>query len=460
MSRNAFFPGLVSVVRSVILWCSAFWLFTLTEYQEIYGVALGPFLLFGVCSFLILWFFLQTPRTLPALTGLGAGISLVGGGVLLWRYSTLPGFFGLLFGALSVITVVYMGVRACTEPPAAAGSISALEGTTLFFLVFLWVQTADGMDAGYSVPLLAATLLSLLVVLYQRLSTVGGPAGRGRGRGLLVVGAALALIAAALGLFMTYGAVPLGQGAVMLYYGVVYCLKMLVSLINRLLLFLASLFPGQAEEMDLEPPAAMEMPEEFSGAGELNTGLLIALGIAGLCLLAACLVYLVYRLRRLRVGGGRAIVIQPGISRRKLSLLAWLGRIWAAVKERWLLFVAIVTMRGSPQELFLFLTRAGRRLECGRETGETPCAYVRRMARVTAGETQEELPAALEALAAALGRSLYSRAPVQPFPREMARTIRKSVRRALRRARWTKMRSWMTRRFRPSSAADCRIEEE
>ena len=37
MSRDAFFPGLVSVVRIVILWCSAFWLFTMTEYGEIYG---------------------------------------------------------------------------------------------------------------------------------------------------------------------------------------------------------------------------------------------------------------------------------------------------------------------------------------------------------------------------------------------------------------------------------------
>ena len=86
MSRDAFFPGLVSVVRIVILWCSAFWLFTMTEYREIYGVALGPFLLFGIGSFLILWLFLQQPRTLPALMSLGTGIALVGGGVLLSRY--------------------------------------------------------------------------------------------------------------------------------------------------------------------------------------------------------------------------------------------------------------------------------------------------------------------------------------------------------------------------------------
>ena len=451
MSRDAFFPGLVSVVRIVILWCSAFWLFTMTEYGEICGVALGPFLLFGICSFLILWFFLRQPRALPALMGLGTGIALVGGGVLLWRYSTLPGIFGLFFGALAVITVVYSGVRACTEPPAAAGSISALEGTTLFALVFLWVQTANGMDPMYSVPLLAASLLSLLVVLYQRLSSVGGTSGRSRGRGLLVVGGALVVITVALVLFMLYGAVPLGQGAVMLYYGVMYCLKMLLALFNRLLMLLAALFPGETGEMELEPPAAMEIPEEFSDGSELNTGLLIALGIAGLCLLAVCLVYLVYRLRRLKIGRERTVVVQSRVSRRKVSFLAWLQRIWSAVKERWLLLAAIVTMRGSPQELFLFLTRAGRRLGCGREMGETPCAFVRRMAGATAGEAAE-LPAALESLAAALGKCLYSREKPEPFPRETARIIRRNVRRALRRARCVHLQSWLRQRLRPAAS--------
>ena len=128
----------------------------------------------------------------------------------------------------------------------------------------------------------------------DRLSTVGGPSGRGRGRGLLVVGGALIVIAVALVLFMLYGAAPLGQGAVMLYYGVVYCLKLLLALFNRLLMLLAALFPGEAGEMELDPPAAMEIPEEYSDGGELNTGLLIALGIAGLCLVAVCLIYIWY----------------------------------------------------------------------------------------------------------------------------------------------------------------------
>lgn len=49
----------------------------------------------------------------------------------------------------------------------------------------------------------------------------------------------------------------------MLYYGVVYCLKLLLTLFNRLLMLLAALFPGQAGEMELDAPVAMEIPEEL-----------------------------------------------------------------------------------------------------------------------------------------------------------------------------------------------------
>lgn len=102
----------------------------------------------------------------------------------------------------------------------------------------------------------------------------------------------------------------------------------------------------------------------------------------------------------------------------------------------------------------MFLTRAGRRLDCGpRDRRDTLCLCAR-MAGVTAGERTEELPAALESLAAALGECLYSRETPEPFPRETARIIRKSFRRALRRARWVHLRDWLRQRFQPKPAAD------
>ena len=75
--------------------------------------------------------------------------------------------------------------------------------------------------------------------------------------------------------------------------------------------------------MELDPPAAMEIPEEYSDGGELNTGLLIALGIAGLCLVAVCLIYLVYRLRRLKSAEDGPLWYRPGSAAG--SCLCWPG---------------------------------------------------------------------------------------------------------------------------------------
>lgn len=98
----------------------------------------------------------------------------------------------------------------------------------------------------------------------------------------------------------------------------------------------------------------MEIPEEYSDGGELNTGLLVALGPLRGCAWWQCASYIWYTaLRRLKIGGGRTAVVQTRVSRRKLSLLAWLKRIGSAVKERWLLLAAIVTMRAAAGAVFV-----------------------------------------------------------------------------------------------------------
>lgn len=446
MHRETVFPGMVSVARTVVCWSSAFWLFTQAEYGQPYGIALAPFLLFGLGSYLLLGWFLRRPRPLPAVTSLGAALAAAGCVGLLWRCSTLPGLTANAFGVLAVVTVVYGGARACMDPPAAARSISAMEGTTCFFVVFLWIQTVTGMDAGYSMPLLAMSLLSLAVVLYQRLFSVGGGSGRSRGRGLLVVGAVLAAIAGVLWLFLTFGAGPLGRGAVTVFYGVLYCLKMLGHLLGRFLQWLAALFPAEGGPMEVAPLPEMPIAEDLAGDVEVDPRLLLAVGVLALLALAAGVVYLLYRLRRVRLGGVGARPDTGRVRRQRLGLLDWLRRVLAAAGARWRLLAAVVTLRGSPQELYLFLNRAGRRLDCRRQTGETPCAFVRRAARMAEGSP--ELTEALETLALALGETLYGGRPTAPLPREAARCIRQSFRRALRRYRRQRLRAWLAARRR------------
>ena len=163
----------------------------------------------------------------------------------------------------------------------------------------------------------------------------------------------------------------------------------------------------------------------------------------------------IYRLRKVRVGGGGAVRAAGQVQRRRISLVGWLRQLWAAVSRRVGLIAAILSMRGSPQELYLFLTRAGRRLDLRKQPGETPCAFVRRAARMTAGGGEDpELTAALEALAAALETCLYARRAEVSFPRDRGRRIRRGFRRALRRARRERLKTWLrTRQKRGAQAA-------
>ena len=137
MQRDAWYPGLVSVLRAVLCWCSAFWLFTLVEHRTPLGIAVFPSLLFGLLSYLFLSWFMRRERTVPSLVAAGAVLWVAGSLVLLLRFSTLVGILANVFGVFSVLTVVLFGVRACMESSAALNSIVALEGTTLFFLFFI-----------------------------------------------------------------------------------------------------------------------------------------------------------------------------------------------------------------------------------------------------------------------------------------------------------------------------------
>lgn len=433
MQRDAWYPGLVSVLRAVLCWCSAFWLFTLIEHRVPLGISVVPYLLFGLLSYLFLSWFMRRERTIPALVAVGTVLWGVGSLVLLLRFSTLVGILANVFGVFSVLTVVLFGVRACMEVPAAAGSIAALEGTTLFFLFFMWVYRVYELEVFYVLPLLAATLLSLSVVMYQRLSAVGGTGGHGRLRALAVVLPVLAIIVAELVLFMAFGAEVLGQGALMLYYGVLYCLKLMWSLFERFLFWLFSLFPAEEGELVMEPPPEMIVVEGMPEEVQLPPWLLIALGAVGICVVLAAVIYILFRLRNVRVVGRKFGGTGTAVKRERLPFRRWLRRLLTMLRSRLLVIWILVAKRGTPQELYLYLKRAGRRLDCRQQTGETPCAFVRRMAHAAENDADPELPQALEQLATALGACLYAKTPPEPLSKNVVLCIRRKFRRALRR---------------------------
>jgi len=457
MGRNVWYPGLVSVVRAVLCWCSAFWLFSMTENRtEPTGIAIGAYLAFGLLCFLFFTWFLKKPRSLPLLVGSGAVASIAGCVVLLWRFADFNGFAAHFIGVVSVISVVVLSVRCWLEPPAAAKSISALEGTAMFFIFFLWAQMIFELSFWYSVPLLAATLLSMTVVVYQRISTVSG-ADRSRLRGIVIVVVMLAVIVAVLLLFVSFGAQPLGQGVLLLYQSVIYCLKQLMRLIEWFFLWLSTLFPDAEGELMAEPPPEIILTDGIPEEAQLPPWVLILLGTVGICLVIGAIVYVLYQLRKVRMGGRTAQRTEAVVERKKLPFGRWLRRLLKLLRDRLSLLMAQLTMRGSPQELYLYLKRAGRRLDCRQLPGETPCAFVRRAARVTAEGAEEALPLALEELATALGVCLSAPKSPPPLPKEMVRCIRRSFRRALRKARREQLRRWMAQKL---SEKKSRTEEQ
>jgi len=439
------FPGLIAVSRAVIYCCSAFWLFGFVETQQIIGFQLVPFLSAAILCFLLLRIFLRRPRTLPAVVGVSLLLAAASYAVLLWKFSTFVGPLSLCLSIVFFGAVMVRIVQICTNPLTAAQSISALERCTAFFIVFLWFQGAMDLPTGYSLPLMAASLLSLVAVLYQRLAA-GSEADGSRKwvRGLIAVTALLLLITAVLVLFYLYGSGPLTQAVLAVFAGIKFALTHLWKWLQAFLTWLASFAsdPGPQELPQAMPSFTPEIPPE----AELpDPRFYVIAAVIGLCILLVLAIRLLIHLRHLRIGTSARPPQTSRTVRRKPSLLQWLRRIWIRITGHIRLKFRILAMRGTPQELYYFLTRAGRHLGLRKAPGETPCTFICRVRAVPSVQAEPQLSAALLSLETTLQETLYSPRQAEPLPQPQVRCIRRQFRRALRQARWTELKTLPSR---------------
>lgn len=433
------FPGLIAVARAVVYCCSAFWLFGYAKTQQIIGIRLLPFLAAALLCYLLLRLFLRTPRPLPAVVGAGVLLSAGSCALLIWRFAELTSPLSLCLSVAAVGAVVFRSIQLCIYPVTAAQSISALERCTAYFIVFLWFQGAVQLPSGYSLPLMAASLFSLVAVLYQRLAA-GSEADGSRKwvRGLMAVAALLLLITAALLLFYCYGSGPLTQAVLAVYAGIKFILTRLWQWFEAFLAWLAS-FASDPEPQEL-PQALPGFTPELPPESELPDPRVYALAAAaGICLLLAAGIWALIRLRHVRISSGVRTQKKTAATRRRIPLLQWIRRLWAQLAARVRLRVRILAMRGTPQELYFFLTRAGRHLGLRKAPGETPCAFIRRVRTVLAA--QPDLSEALLSLEAALQEALYAPRQPQPLPAAQVRCIRLQFRQSLRKARWAELKA-------------------
>ena len=436
MPYTALFPALVAVARAVVYVCSAFWLFGFVETQQIVGFRLIPFLIAGLLCCLILYGFLRRPRPLPAVVGLGVLLTAAVCAVLIRHFSVFTGPLSLFLGIAFTAAVVARAVQVCMVPITAAQSISALERCTGFFLVFLWFQGSAGIPSGYSVPLMVMSLLSLVAVLYQRLAAGSeGDASRRWLRGLIIVAAVLLLVVAALFLFFTYGAGPMTQAILSLYSGMRYLLSLIWRGFCAFLTWLST-FVSDPEPQPLPEGLPAFHPEELPETALPDQRVYVIAAAAGIFLLLALAIVVLFRLRHLRIRGYAQTTKKSRTVRRRIPLLRWLQRLWTRITDRLRLRMAILAMRGTPQELYHFLTRAGRRLGLRKTAGETPGAFIRRLKALPSTQADPLLLEALSALEHTLYQTLYAPQGKTVLSPQYGRCIRRRLRRALWRARW------------------------
>lgn len=439
MEHNPLLYGFVAVSRSVLCWCSAFWLFTLADPSGLLGFDLIPFLAGALLCLLLVRWFLSHERSLLSVIIFSAAIGAALSVLLIWKFSNLRHGSTIFLGLVAVGSTVYIAVQRCMEPPTPAGSITAMELTTLFLVLFLWFQASSQRSALYSVPLLAAVLLSLVETSFLRLSNSSGDTGRQRG--VLILTAVLAVIFLLLGLFVAFGAEPLSEGVLYLISASVALCKWLLAQIERFFLWLLRFFPDSPVE---EAALSYEIPalRESEAAGEANPVMLVLMLVVLAALILCFLIQVVRMLARRRVGEKKRLRIKSStVQREKLRLLKWLQRLLVRLGAYLRLRANLLSMRGTPQELFYFLCRSGKRLNYRRGRGETPAAFLGRMAVLSEGDRR--LQEGLACLAGALNECLYAPRAAAVFPPDTARYIRRQFRKALRHARRRQFKAWV-----------------
>lgn len=398
MEPNRFVPGLAAVVRLSAAWCSLFWLFSTTRSPEsLSGIAALPLTLGAVLAYLTFALFLRVPRTLPALTILGAVLSAALCAVLLGFYASLRGFWPVLIGILAIISLVIRAETLCVSPISAARSILGMEGSVAFFLFFLFYLTIKDLEMRLCLPLLAASLLSLYAILCQRLAGVRGDARR-HSRLLVFLPLLLLVftVAAALA-FLRFGADALASGTLRMYHALLAALLFLGRALLRFLQWLAALFPAAEAGGVLPEPLETAMGERDLTLPDSDPRLLMVAVVLVLLVVLGIGIYVVYRLRRVRFGQ-RRVVGASAVTRQRPTLGRWLRRVLAHITFS----LTLLARYQTPQALYYRLLRTGQALGRPQRPGETPCAYVRRMADC-AGENTA-LPAAMEALELACRR--------------------------------------------------------
>ena len=333
---------------------------------------------------------------------------------LFWTGLTITPEMPVTRLAFTVLFLLSLGAALyiAWDPVRSGTVIGCFDWMVVLLIVYLAMQKQNLTLLPVQVPALCAfaMALSFVTMIRIRLDRTGasgasvGNAGAGRILFavliVLIAGAAVLIAFAASGMLhglstAVWAAASAAGSAALLLIGQLY------RLLEAAVLWLLQWLPGGEIEGDGSETAAAE---ETSASAEMAAGAVPMWFYVLIAVLAAALVlFLLYRLRRIRMDKRTGTQREADAVRTgglKQALLLWI----AAVRARVTLMMHYRRKKKTPAGMLFWCERHFRR-SCPRRAGESGEAYLRRLADAPAGEAAAE---PLRELADRIERAFYA----------------------------------------------------
>ena len=390
-------PSAASLFSTACLQCTIVYLLTIKNSGTpgyYYPLMLLPY---ALLLFFADRLFLRRERTLSALVFFnGLLCAAAFGSVLL-----LGGMTDFSDGILAGIFCIWLACRAgqlAQTPPTLFELILGTDMALGALALFTAYLSVEELSVSWCVPIAFGCASSILGTIVFRSGAGLGP------RSWVFLGGTFTGVLALVWLLVSFVAAPAGEGLVALWNYVVKAALLLLRLLGKLLLLLASLFPeGQGGE--LQSPNISngmgQMEEQMQDSSILTILLLIILA-AGLLVLAFLLLRALGRIRlsAVRAAKGQRII------RRRVSLLSALRRLLAGWGQWLSRRIWLWKNRNTAVGLYFLLVQRSGPTPWHKLQGETPREFLSRLRDRSAGDP--ELVEALERLLPAVDRALFA----------------------------------------------------
>ena len=382
-SRGSLLGTFTLLVSDIALLDAAFVVFGSRGSDEILSIGILPWLIMAVASLAMYRLFLRSERSLMQATLFLVASYAVTVAVLFVFFVRLPSFLSVVF-ALVFWTVPQFRIFIATRTPPTIEKLTArLEGVIAFLLFLLLFIVGLDKQLAYAIPCSVSVLMCLTSLIVMRTYRSGALSGGTGMRGVAVILTFFLLIGAAIAVFLLFAYASLGdlvaQGVAAGLRGI----RVLFGFLMRFMRWIVSLIPTPDYGGEF-PPDMVAMDGGSGFAEEMVSGsqiipiiLVCALAIG----LAAFVIVAVIRLRRVRLGGSRKMLV-PDIKRSRTRSKSFFVRRWLDL----LRFIGLsVLYRNTPQGVFVRLERWGRHRRCGRAVGETQRCFLSRLSAFVPG---------------------------------------------------------------------------